>query len=263
MTSDPADQWYSERDISTTLVKGIKVLSAFDDAHARLTLPEIGRVTGYDRATVRRLIITLIDLGFVVKTDKYFSLTPKILSLSGNYLRSHGVGASVQPVLNRYSQGIGKEISLAVLSDGFAIYLARSNMTGSDVSFGFTVGSRLPLLHTALGRMLLATLQTEAMQALIETGSVIQYTADSLMDRRAIEADIKTAGDQGFALVSNEFEPGVAGLAVPVGHLGKAKAVIGISAPVATLQDPQMYDDCLSALQLCANELDRVWVEGP
>lgn len=263
MTQNDTDPWYSPRDISTTLVKGMTVLSAFDCDQIRLTLPEIGRITGYDRATVRRLVITLVDLGFIIKTDRSFALTPKVLALSGHYLRSHGVGTTVQPVLDKYSEPLGKEISLATLSDGAALYIARSNLTGSTVSFGFTIGSRLPILHTAIGRMLLATAQPDTRSALIEAGALIQYTNDSLLDRPAILKDVEKAYRQGFALVSNEFEAGVAGLAVPVGRLGKANAVLGISSAATDLNDASVHEHYLDTLQLCATELDRVWREGP
>ena len=262
MTKDAIDQWYNPRDVSTTLVKGFAVLSAFDDARLRLSLPEIGQKTGYDRATVRRLVITLVDLGLLAKTDKTFSLTPEILGLAANYLRGHGIGTTLQPILNSYSERIGVEISLATMSEGSALYIARSHMSGSAVSFGFTVGSRLPLLHTALGRMLLGTLAPETAVEHILTDKLIQYTPQTLLDPQAIKGEIQKARAQGYSVVVAEFEPGVAGLAVPVGRLGAAKAVIGVSGPVAKVQDAETQDLYLSTLHICAGEIDRVWVEG-
>ena len=264
MTTTPPDPtpWYSQRDISGTLVKGMQVLAAFDDSQTRLSLPEIGRITGYDRATVRRLIITLVDLGYVTKTEKTFSLTPKIVALSGHYLRSHGIGATVQPIVNAYSKSIGHEVSLATLSDGAALYLARSNLTGATVSFGFTIGSKLPLLQTAIGRMLLACAPADTGDPLIENGPLAPFTADSLLDRPAIRADIVKAGAHGFAHVSAEFEPGIAGLAVPVGRQDRATFVLGISCPSSDLADADRLADHLSNLQMCASALDRAWPEG-
>lgn len=228
-----------------------------------MSLPEIGQKTGYDRATVRRLVITLVDLGLLTKTDKSFALTPRILGLAGNYLRGHGIGTTLQPILNRYSDKIGVEISLATISDGSALYIARSHMTGSAVSFGFTIGSRLPLLHTALGRMLLGTLYPEAADDHICADKLIQYTPQTLLDPQAIRDEVQQARTQGYAAVMAEFEAGVAGLAVPVGRLGKAQTVIGVSGPMGLVQDANTRDRYLSTLQICAGEVDRAWGEGP
>lgn len=263
MTTDSREPWYATRDISTTFVKGLKVLAAFDDGSAYLTLPEIGTKTGYDRATVRRLVITLVDEGLLTKTDKSFALTPKILTLASQYLRGHGIGATVQPILNEYSGQLGKEISLATVSEAEAIYLARSNITGSTVSFGFTVGSRLPLLHTAIGRMLLATLNETSRQALVNEITPVQYTPHTVTNPVDIEQQVQAARDQGFALVTSEFEAGVSGLAVPIGRLGETKTVIGVSGPVTAFDAPPEFDHCLATLQMCAVALDRAWIEGP
>ena len=262
LTANETDSWYSERDISTTLVKGLKVLAAFEAGAAQMTLPEIGSETGYDRATVRRLVITLVDEGLLVKTGKSFSLTPKVLVLAGGYLSGHRIGATVQPILNKYSQEIGREISMATLCEGAAVYLARSNITGSAISFGFTVGSRLPLLHTAVGRMLLALESETAVQAFVDASDLIGYTPQTNLDVLAIHEEIRKASTQGHVIVHSEFEAGVSGMSVPIGRIGTAKTVIGVSGPTATLHDPEILKHCLSMLQICAAELCTTWHEG-
>ncbi|TDE38846.1 IclR family transcriptional regulator [Antarcticimicrobium sediminis] len=256
------ENWYRRSDISSTFLKGLKVLSAFDDATPRLTLAEIGKLTELDRAAVRRLVITLVDFGYVEKTGKTFSLTPKILTLSGSYMRGNGVGVVVQPILNRYSEEMSAEISLAGVAETEAVYIAKSILAGSNISFGFTVGSRLSLLQTAIGRMLLASRDDSFVSDRVKNGSLRAYTHDSIMDRPLIRREIETARRQGFAIVTNEFEAGITGLAVPVGSPMTAKTVIGISAPVAVLRGNENRAHYLSVLQQCANELDRTQFES-
>lgn len=262
MPQDDNARWYSDRDISSTFVKGLNVLGAFRGGAAHMTLPEIGSVTGYDRATVRRLVITLVDQGLLAKIDKSFSLTPKILMLAGGYLRSHRIGATVQPILNKYSEEVGREISMATLCDGAAVYVARSNITGSAVSFGFTVGSRLPLLHTAVGRMLLALESESAVQEIVNTSDIIRHTPQTNVDSSAIQEEVRKAGIEGHSVVHAEFEAGVSGMSVPIGRIGTAKTVIGVSGPAVTLQDPDTLKKCLSVLQVCAAELCSSWHGG-
>lgn len=255
MDSPTPEHWYAPRDVSSTFVKGLSVLAAFDEGHARRTLPEIGKATGLDRAAVRRLVITLVDQGLLEKTGKTFALTPKILTYGASYLRGNAVGSVVQPVLNRHSQELGREIALAALSDGAAVYVAQASLKGAEVSFGFTVGSRLPVLHTAIGRMLLAYGAQDSCEAALAGAPLTRYTANSLMDRDQIAAQVALARDQGYALVRDEFERGIAGLAVPVGAFGQSRTVIGVSAPAAYFDDTTKRADCLGILQLCANDL--------
>ncbi|MCR8827485.1 IclR family transcriptional regulator domain-containing protein [Pseudosulfitobacter koreensis] len=257
MTTASGPDGPPHRDISSTFFKGLQVLSAFDDDHPRLTMAEIGQITGLDRAAVRRLMITLVAFGYVQKTGKHYGLLPKILTLTGSYMRGNAMGTVVQPILNRHSKDLLKEISLAARADTEAVYIAKSILSDADISFGFTVGSRLPILQTAIGRMLLATCDDATLSQIVRTAPLRPYTAQSLMDREAILSKVQDARAQGYALVDNEFEAGVAGLAVPVGPVAGATMVIGVSVPLARLTGTDLKTHALNTLQQCANELVR------
>ncbi|MCB1340349.1 MAG: helix-turn-helix domain-containing protein, partial [Pseudooceanicola sp.] len=90
-----------DRSTAATFAKGMAVLAAFDGSAAALTLAEIARATGQDRATARRGALTLVGLGYLAQTGRAFALTPKVLGLAAGYLRANHFGRLVQPVLNR------------------------------------------------------------------------------------------------------------------------------------------------------------------
>lgn len=146
----------ADRDVSLTFLKGMQVLEAFNDAGGDLSLADVARLTGHDRAIARRLILTLVRLGYVERVDSRFRLTPRVLVLAGGFLRGGGFGKLVQPTLNISSGELGFGVALAMVDGDHAVYVAQSTLQSSRFTFGFTVGSRIPLLHTAIGRMLLA-----------------------------------------------------------------------------------------------------------
>ncbi|WP_323785676.1 IclR family transcriptional regulator [Thalassovita sp.] len=260
MTDPAPDRWYAERDLSTTFAKGLRVLSAFDEHTRQRSIPDIVQVTGLDRASVRRLVITLVDAGYLEKVGRGFVLTSRVLSHAGAYLRSNNVGTAVQPILNHFAAELGLAISLASLNGDAAIYVAASTLRDSTVSLGFTVGSRLPLLHTAIGRGLLAFGPPHVARRLIAQDPLTHHTGTTLMDRDAIRADVDQIRDKGYALVRGEFEAGVAGLAVPVGSPGRCRFVIGISAPMDRFEDAKTLSRDIGLLQQCAAQLDRTGV---
>jgi len=264
MTATDATKPYSERDISSTFAKGLKVLAAFDETTRLLTMPDLAVATNLDRASVRRLVVTLVHLGYLRKSGRHFSLTPKVLGLAGAYLRSNRIGAVVQPILNRFSAELGREISVAAADGDAAIYVAQSSLRGAAVSFGFTVGSRLPGLHTAVGRMLLACADPDHARFLIETAEIRRHTRHSLLDRERIHAEVRQIAEQGHAFVREEFETGVSGLSVPVGPSFSASVVLGMSDMTERLRDPEIRTRSLALLQQCGNEIDRtlVFAEG-
>ena len=144
------------RDISTTFVKGIQALKAFDDINTHLTQADLAQRTGLDRPSVRRLVLTLVEFGYVRRSGRHFLLTSQILTLAGSFFQGSAVGVEIQPILNRYSERIGGSANLALRDGDRAVYICYSAPRSQPVTFGFTIGSRLPLTHSAIGRMILA-----------------------------------------------------------------------------------------------------------
>ena len=257
MPSEPTKQDFADRDISSTFVKGMAVLKAFDDTHTRLTLAEIAQITSLDRASVRRLTLTLVHLGYAQKDGRHFSLSPQVLLLAGSFLRGNQFGTHIQPLLNRYAGRIGQTVSLAIPDGRSAVYVAQSTVQEDAVSFGFTVGSRLPLLHTAIGRMILAFATSDWAQETIETTPFEQYTPDTTMDRDEILRRTNEGRALGYSIVENEFEPGVTGFAVPIGALDRLKAVVGTSKSTLSIRSDEERLQTISLLQQVAQELGR------
>lgn len=259
MTVDPAQSKhaFADRDISSTFVKGLAVLKAFDDTHTRLTLSEIAQITGLDRASVRRLTLTLVHLGYAEKDGRHFSLSPQVLILAGSFLRGNQFGTHIQPLLNRCSKRIGHTVSLAIPDGRSAVYVAQSTLDDDMISFGFTVGSRLPLLHTAIGRMILAFAPQDWAEDTVHTSDFEQYTPDTTMDREAILKRVQGFRTLGYSIVENEFEAGVTGFAVPVGGLNALKAVVGTSQSTLGIQSEQERLKIINLLQQVAQELSR------
>ncbi|MDW4498112.1 IclR family transcriptional regulator C-terminal domain-containing protein [Sulfitobacter sp. D35] len=253
----PEPQTTSPRDVSGTLVKGLAVLSAFDETRQDLTMPQIVEITGLDRAAVRRLVLTLAHLGYLQKSGRSFRLTPRVLRHAGAYLRANRIGALVQPVLNRFAEDLGSTISLAALDDRSALYIAQSTARASAPSLGFTVGSRLPAPSTAVGRMLLAGLDRDAARALIRQMDVIRHTPRTETDPSAIARAVDTARVQGWITVDGEFEAGAMGLAVPVAADAAGPMALGMSEPSVTVGTADAVDRCIGLLQACANTLAR------
>src|SRR5882724_13189493 len=71
-----------------SLERGIAVIQVFSRERPALTLSEVARLTGITRATARRILLTLEEVGHVRSDGRLFSLTPRVLSLGWAYLSS-------------------------------------------------------------------------------------------------------------------------------------------------------------------------------
>lgn len=255
----PDETAAQNRNLASTFAKGLAVLEAFDGLTPSLTLAEIARATGQDRAAARRGALTLLDMGYLRQDDRHFSLTPKVLSLAGGFLQARGFGRLVQPVLNRHAVTLDTEISLATRDGSAVMLLAQSTVTDGLVSQGFTAGSRLPLLHTSLGRMLLAGDPDDIATRIISQSGIPRPTDHALTTADEILTRIRAARNDGYTVTDSEFEPGIIGLAVPVTGPGTTPVVLGSSVPRGR-DGVLATDPILKGLQRCAAELRQTGV---
>ncbi|WP_050927532.1 IclR family transcriptional regulator [Aestuariivita boseongensis] len=242
---------------ASTFAKGLHVLECFQDGSADLTMADISRLTGYDRATARRLCLTLEAEGYLIRTNRSFRLAPKIVALAGGYLASHHIGKFIQPVLNQLAETLAGDVALAVRDDTRAVYIARSAVSTARLSFGFSVGSTLPLLPTAMGRMLLAQCDPDRRDTLLARLAPQKLTPETDMDMTSIRARIDQASQDGFSFAKNEFETGTAGLAVGCGWINGCEAALGMTEAAAHFDKADVFDTALEALTKAAIGLKR------
>lgn len=240
---------------ASTFAKGLRVLESFEQGASDLTMADIARATGFDRATTRRLCLTLEDSGYLVKTNRIYRLSPKVLAIAGGFLASHGIGKSVQPILNHFAEELQGEIALAVRDGTRAIYVARSSVSSARLTFGFSVGSTLPLLPTAVGRMLIASCPEETRTRLLKDCELQKLTDATDVDPQSLRGKVEDAKRNGYAMVVEEFEPGAAGLAVPAPQIGGSEAVLGTTALSHKLTEPKELERSLDALRRAAISL--------
>lgn len=245
------------KDISLTFMKGMTVLRAFDEAHSQLSLAEISRLTGIERAAVRRLVLTLVHLGYVRKDESRYSLTPRVLVLGSGFLRGNHFGRLVQPLIEMCARELGYSVGLAMRDGTAPVYVAQSSQQNARYTFGFTVGSRLPLLSTAMGRMLLAWGAEDWAREMIATQPVERYTTETILDRDRIAEEVRAIREAGVAIVGGEFEAGAVGISVPVGKMGSAEAALGLSEPMTEV-GPVEYPRLTEILHRYAGQIAAV-----
>jgi IclR family pca regulon transcriptional regulator len=241
------------RDVSLTFIKGMAVLKAFDAANTHLTLPQIARMTGLDRAITRRLVLTLVRLGYVQQKERVFSLTPRILVLAGGFLQGRQFGKSIEPVLRAFAHRIGEGISMAMIDGDEAVYVAHAGSDKGMVSIGLTVGSRVPLLSTAIGRALVAFSDPAQSKFLLAQAPLEKTTSATLADRAQVRKEIARVAERGYAFADGEFEAGVAALAVPVRSRGAEIAALGVSARSTRFKSEPFRNSVLDTLNECSN----------
>ncbi|WP_426173964.1 IclR family transcriptional regulator domain-containing protein [Massilia sp. TWR1-2-2] len=239
----------------TSLARGLAVLRAFSDSRRALTIAQISQKTGIPRAAVRRCLHTLKQLGYAEAEMNNFSLRPKVLTLGYSYLSSTPLAVSSQPYLNNVSRALNESCSLAVLDDSEVLYIARS-ATSRVMSVALNAGSRLPAYCTSLGRVMLAHLEPDELDAYFARTKLRPMTERTVVSQKRLREILAGVRQQGYAINDEELELGLRSIAVPVrGASGKVLAALNVGAQAARVSTTQMETEFLPVLQRGAQEL--------
>jgi len=121
-----------------------------------------------------------------------------------------------------------------------------------------TVGSTLPLLPTAIGRMLLASIPSAELSGLLDILPNERVTPNTETDLNTLAETIRSARETGHSIVQGEYERGICGVAVAVGDIESAVGVVGTSLTQSRpLSDNDMHT-CINVLHNAAAQLSTL-----
>ena len=167
-----------QREISLTtytnvrgLARGLQVLRVLNEMEGgRATSQQIAERTGLHRTTVRRLLETLMEEGFVRRStsDDSFRLTLAVRSLSEGFTDTERVATVAPPIMGQLLQRVAWPSDLTT-PDGDAMIIRETTHRFSQLSFHRAmVGRRLPILLTAAGRAYFAMCPDEEREDILE-----------------------------------------------------------------------------------------------
>lgn len=251
-TDRPTDS----RTFVTAFARGLRVIEAFDAQRPRMTLGEVAARTGLDRAVVRRLLFTLVNLGYARMEGRMFELTSQILRLGFAFLSSHGLGGLLSRHLDALSREIGETVSVAVLVGSEVLIISRSNAAGRHVVADTSAGKRLPLHASAAGRMLLSALSNEEILARLDQIKIERFTGRTIVDPSRVLETIAKCRTGGHIISNQELEDGLLSAAVPiVDHTGTIIASLNVSSQTSRMTAKKLETSIVPQLKKAASEM--------
>jgi len=244
-------------DFLEALARGLRVLEAFNHDRKALTLSDVAKLVDLPRASVRRTLHTLVQLGYAETDDRLFRLTPRVLTLAGAYLSSNAVTDILQPALERLSAEVNESCSAAVL-DGEDVMMIAHASPKRVIPVSAQIGFRLPAVATALGRILLAALDDGQLDKFLSHIVPKKVTKSTIVDKKELRRAILKAREDGYALADQEVEFGFRSIAVPLRKLdGRNIAALNVGVHSERMPLKAMHGHFFPRLHALADELQR------
>lgn len=247
----------TDRDYVNSLARGLEVICAFTRSRPRMTLSEVAQETGLTRATVRRLLLTLVREGYAEKDEKIFSLKPKVLDLGYSALSSMGILEVAQPVMNDLARTLNESVFCAVLTGADVTYIAHAR-SDRYVAVSVAVGGRAPAHALSTGRVLLAAEPAEALDRYIDRVTLRAFTPHTLISKAKLRGEIERAGREGHSIVDQELEIGLGSISVPIRSAeGRVLAALNVCCPSSRMTQDDMRKQILPQLLAASQAITR------
>ncbi|MDC7244654.1 MAG: IclR family transcriptional regulator [Sphaerochaetaceae bacterium] len=215
-----------------TIEKGFLILDYISEQNHPVSLQEISDATQLNNNMAFRLLVSLVNSGYV-KKDNYanlYSISLKSLKLSRNALHSVEIRKISMPYMEMlWSQYPKANINLAVYYQGEVLVIGRIDSQNLPRTY-FTPGRVLPFHCSGLGKILTCTLPEKEIDELISKG-LKQYTVNTITDEKKLKENLLQVRAEMVGRDRNEFIAGDNCSAVPIlGKDGNIIAGLSLSA---------------------------------
>lgn len=244
-----------------SLANSVDVLRVLSTAPRGLSNAEIATRTGTTRATARRLLLTLQELGYVRGDGSSFRLRPRVMEIGQRYLGGLGLPDIARPHLEELCARVNDTCSLTILDGDSVVYVSRVKAQRM-MAISIAVGTRLAAYRVSSGRAMLATLPAEELDLWI-SGVRERGSSDGQDDFPAdFEEVIRSVRADGYALVDRDFNPMLRSIAAPVlGADGRAVAAVNVSTAVSRTTTQQLREEVLPELLQTTAAISAAWAD--
>lgn len=237
--------------------KGLSVIEAYGRGRSSLTIAEVARLSGLDRASARRCLLTLVNRGYATTDGRYFELTPRILRLGHTYL-SASLPSLIQPSLDALATDLGESCSASVLDGKEIVYIARASRHRL-MGVGLHAGSRLPAYCTSMGRVLLAALPLDISRSIITQSDRQPMTERTLTDVGHLMGELDRIRADGYSIIDQEVEIGAMSISVPIRNMaGRTMAAVVVAVHATPATSMRLRTEILTRLLVTQAQLAEI-----
>jgi DNA-binding IclR family transcriptional regulator len=199
---------------------------------------EIATELGVHKSTVFRLLATLEARGLVEQhTDRgRYRLGYGVVQLAAGATKMDDLSLLSRPVCRQLADTVQETVNVAV-HDGRAVISIAQVIGSAAVTTVNWVGQRTPMHATAAGKVFLAHMDPEQLDAVLAEG-LETYTPHTVGDPATLKEQLGLVRERGYASTRDEYEIGLAAVGAPIRTLdGHVIAAVTATGPTFRIND--------------------------
>ncbi len=228
----------------STVGKAVRLLEAFDIEHPEMGLTELARLTDFDKATTRRLLVSLLENGLIEQdnSSRRYRLGPALVRFAAIRNSHFPFIEGARKYVSALAAEVDETVHLSEFDSHFlnSTYVVESSQA-NRVSVG--IGDRLPLHATASGLAYLAASSMDYVETYLRT-QLKKFTSKTLADPDALRHMLVETRARGYSIGDQGLADGVFSVAAAiVDRNGHPIGAVAIASPSVRVHDgvPQRY----------------------
>ena len=229
----------------------VDVLLLFLDESNAIGVSQVSRHLGLSKAVVHRIFRSLVAKDMVVQDPetKLYTLGPAAAAIGARAFRDSDLRQIASPILSALRDTTGETATLSEFIGHERAYIEQFP-SPQEIKMLVEIGRRFPLHAGSSSKAILSFLQLEEQQFVID-GTLARLTAETVVDREQLTADLRAIHSQGYAVSRGERQRGAGAVASPLfNYRGQVVGAISVCGPADRFS--QSVVDSLIPLVLAA-----------
>ena len=246
MSSRGTTRSAKENRLSKSLDHGLAVLRCLTPERPVMGLAEIADELDMGRSAVHRYAVTLVALGYLEQnTSRKYQLGRGGVDVGMAMLGATGLREASREHLERLRECTGYSVGIGLLDRTDALYADRLASHRRGQALGgprIGVGVRVPAYCTSIGKALLAAAPDEVRETVLRESRRRRRTPYTVTKKAHLRVQLEAIAERGFAVVDQEFHPGLRSIAVPVRDATGVVAAVNLSVYEAGVEVDELIE---------------------
>ncbi len=206
--------------------------------HGAASVTEIATELGVHKSTVFRLLATLEARGLVEQNSERgrYRLGYGVVRLAAGATKMDDLSLLGRPVCRQLAEEIRETVNI-VVHDGRAVISIAQVLGAPAITTVNWVGQRTPMHATSAGKVFMAYMEPEQLDALLGEG-LESYTPHTIVEPAMLKQHLALVRERGYAATMDEQEIGLAAVGAPVRTLdGHVIAAVTATGPTFRINE--------------------------
>lgn len=225
-----------------------------------LALADLNVMLDRPKSSLHSHLRTLEEAEYLVREGDTYHVGYRVALLGKEVERRYPVASVAPPVVEELAERTGEEANFTLLQHERLLLVHGASAKSTEEQ---TTGYRTEyyLHNTAAGRGILAEMDRDRVERIIEEWGLPRETEATITDRDQLFDELSETAQRGYGLVDEESAPGLVSVGAPVHDDGQVIGGLSIGGPAYRIDTDRLEGELVDALfegvDAIEGELDR------